>query len=127
MQGISIDQNAGKPGALGQKIEALARQPGMVFGEAIHAGDTTIIPASRVQIRADRVTARPVGVILITPTGVELRKFNPPAARVLSLAMIAAIFFWTTMLLHPAWKPDTNLLKQLRELVQAFRDKPAGG
>ncbi len=112
--------------ALEQKIQALAKNPVRFFGKAIRAGETTIIPASRVQIRGDRVTARPVGAILITPTGVELRKFNPPAARVLSLAMIAATIFWTSMLLHPAWKPDTNLLKQVRELVQALREKPAG-
>lgn len=31
MQGISINQNAGQPGDLEQKIQALARQPGMVF------------------------------------------------------------------------------------------------
>ena len=109
---------------LEQKIKEQARR-GMVFGEPFREGEYTIIPASRVNARADRVVARPVGAILIGPEGVELRKFNPPAARVLTLAMIAAIFFWTAMLLHPAWKPDTNLLKQVRELIETIREKSA--
>lgn len=96
---------------------------GAVFGEPFREGDFTIIPASRVIVRPDHLVGRPVGAILVGPKGVKLLKFNPPAARILTLLMIAAIIFWSGMLLNPPWKPDTNLLAQVRELIQTIREK----
>ena len=116
--------HAGLPAGLEQKIKQMAAKSGVVFGEPFREGDTTIITATRVVVRQDTLAARPVGAILIGPKGAVLRKFDQPAARALTMAMVAAIVFWSAMLMNPPWKPDTNLLQQVRELIKTIREKP---
>ena len=113
------------PKELEQRIKELAK-PGMVFGEPFRDGDTTIITASQVNSRPGRLVARPVGAILISPKGVELRRFRHPAEAVFILAMIAAIVFWLAMLLNPPWKPDANLVSQVRDLIKTIREEAIG-
>lgn len=110
---------------LEQRIQELVK-PGMVFGEPFREGKLTVIPVSRVNASPTRLIARPIGAILVSPQGVELRRFAHPAARVLTLAMLAAIIFWIGMLLNPPWKPEASLLGQVRELVNSMRGQEPG-
>lgn len=107
---------------LEQKIKELAK-PGVVFGEPFRQGDYTIITASRVKARPNLLVARPIGAILVSRKGVEFRRFHHPAARVLTLGLIAAMVFWLAMMLNPPWKPEASLLGQVQELIREIRGK----
>src|SRR5512133_1217262 len=102
---------------LEQKLKELAK-PGVVFSEPFRKGDYTIISASRFDVRGSRVSAQPVGLVVIGPKGVEIRRFRSPGAQVALALSITASIFWMGMIMNPPWKPNQSLLGQVRELIQ---------
>ncbi len=110
------------PPELEEKIKDLTR-PGVIFSEPIQSGDYTLITASRYVVRRNRVIAGPVGVIVIGPRGVKIRRFRNNFPQVLAVIMVAAIVFWSAMILHPPWREDKNLLEEVRELMNTIRSR----
>ncbi len=117
-----LKTGAERTNGLEQKIMRLANQ-GTVFSEPIHEGEYTIITASRVHARPYRLVARPVGAIVISPKNVKFFRFYNPMFGVWALVIIAAIIFWSAMLLNPPWSPGSNLLAQVRELITTIRER----
>jgi hypothetical protein len=108
------------PPELEAKIKELAK-PGIIFSEPVQAGGYTLITATRYQVDKDEVTARPVGVILIGAKGVEIRYFRNNFLSAWTIAMVAAIIFWSAMILHPPWKAEVSLLDQVQALIRTIR------
>jgi hypothetical protein len=108
------------PHELEEKIKALAK-PGMVFSDPVQAGDFTLITACRYRISRRAVLARPVGVIFIGPKGVKIHNFRNNLLFAWLITMVAAIVFWSAMILHPPWRENVSLLPQVRKLIRTIR------
>ena len=96
----------------------------MVFSEPIQEGAYKVITVSKHQIRKDRHNARPVAVIILKPEGVQIKPMNPPPQTLIWVALMTIVSMGTILvILFPPWKPDTSLLREVKELIKTIRGR----
>jgi hypothetical protein len=110
------------PPELEEKIKDLAK-PGVVFSEPVQSGEYTLITATRFVVHPKGTVANPVGVIVIGPKGVKVRRFRNAFPQIWMITMVAAIVFWSALIIHPPWREDKNLLEEVKELINTIRSR----
>lgn len=122
---LSEPQNASQRQADIQKAEALVARPGVVFSEPLRDGNRTIITSSRIVMRGGLVHIRPHALIVISPEGVQVQPIQArrPVSALLVIA-VTALIGTIPVMLAPPWRPEFNLLAELRQLIDTIR-KPA--
>lgn len=108
---------------LESKLDALAR-PGVVFSGPYREGDLTLITASEYIVRRGRAVARPVAVIIVRPSGVEVRPIiNPVKQMLIGLAIVNTVVWAVVMLFNPPWRPNGGLIVELRQWIDSLRGR----
>lgn len=122
---ISEDYPSEVGDELESKLDALAR-PGVVFSGPFREGNLTLITASEYSVRRNRAVARPVAVIIVRPSGVEVRQIINPIKRLgISLAIINAIVWAVVIIVHPPWRPNASLVDDIMRAIRSLREEKA--
>ncbi len=94
----------------------------LVFSAPVQQGDYQVITVSQHVMRKNGVVSRPVALVILKPEGVEVRYFHNRNFTLGMAALITAFITWgAVMMFHPPWRPDSNLVDELRELIAAAR------